>query len=550
MTAPHCVRAAPDRCRTASSVARRGGRDQPSPTSTADVGTARRFDHRTAGRRTCASGRGVDDDDGRTRGAGAACDRPTASGPERPPASAACRTARSTTPPPSPCASTTLPAIPTLPRRSPAEGMIAQAVVGIAGVTLGQYGSIAVDVDAARSGRAGAHRSRQRRLRRAAHVPRHRRRPRPAAGRSSGSSSGRSRSAWRSTRVGVPADTGVRRRRRAPCAPTSRRSPPPSPTALPESPQLVWLDEPWFGELMHPGFPIAPDPAIDLLSGAMAVLEPVATVGVHCCADVDIASLLAAGPSVLSVPVDEQLVDVAGYLVRFLERGGRIAWGVVPTDGPIATTSERSWRQLSDLWCELVRRGCDPGAPAPAQPGHAAVRPRAAHAVGRRPRRAAHPRGRPARQRAGRRQPLRPRRVASGDDRRRATRASAARRTAVERSPADDRSTDAPPRRAQRARRLPQPALPRARRPGDLRRRLRPARPRAAPAGGRAPRAGRRRLRRPGGRRRAERAVRAGRALRADDEPRQRDDAATSCRRGASASPAGCPTRPCASCAS
>ena len=39
-----------------------------------------------------------------------------------------------------------LPAIPTLPRRSPAEGMIAQALVGIAGVTLGQYGSIAVDV--------------------------------------------------------------------------------------------------------------------------------------------------------------------------------------------------------------------------------------------------------------------------------------------------------------------------------------------------------------------------------------------------------------------
>src|SRR5687768_5655302 len=38
-----------------------------------------------------------------------------------------------------------MPAIPSLPRRSPAEGMIAQAVVGIAGVTLGQYGSIAVD---------------------------------------------------------------------------------------------------------------------------------------------------------------------------------------------------------------------------------------------------------------------------------------------------------------------------------------------------------------------------------------------------------------------
>jgi hypothetical protein len=41
-----------------------------------------------------------------------------------------------------------LPAIPSLPRRSPAEGMIAQAVVGIEGITLGQYGAIAVDAAA------------------------------------------------------------------------------------------------------------------------------------------------------------------------------------------------------------------------------------------------------------------------------------------------------------------------------------------------------------------------------------------------------------------
>jgi hypothetical protein len=92
----------------------------------------------------------------------------------------------------------------------------------------------------------------------------------------------------------------------------------------------------------------------------MAALTPMATVGVHCCAEVDIASLLAAGPDVLAIPVDAQLVNVAGYLVRFLEGGGRIAWGAVSTDGPIPTGSERPWRQLSDLWCELVKRGCDP----------------------------------------------------------------------------------------------------------------------------------------------------------------------------------------------
>ncbi|MEJ7719632.1 MAG: hypothetical protein WKF58_03985 [Ilumatobacteraceae bacterium] len=42
-------------------------------------------------------------------------------------------------------AATTLPCIPSLPRRSPAEGMVAQAVGSLPGVTLGQYGSISID---------------------------------------------------------------------------------------------------------------------------------------------------------------------------------------------------------------------------------------------------------------------------------------------------------------------------------------------------------------------------------------------------------------------
>jgi hypothetical protein len=251
-----------------------------------------------------------------------------------------------------------LPAIPTLPRRSPAEGMIAQAVVGITGVTLGQYGSVAVDVDALDPDTPvhtdlanDAFTSMRTFLA-------------TAVGRGF-----RGPVKWQFvgpvtlgaalTRVGVPADrafavaSGAVRDHVTALAATVA-------AALPESPQVVWLDEPWFGDVLLPGFPIAPEPAIDLLSGAMAVLEPMAVVGVHCCADADIASLLDAGPAVLSVPLDDGLVDVAGYLARFLERGGRVAWGVVPTDGPIVTTSERSWRQLSDVWCELVARGCDP----------------------------------------------------------------------------------------------------------------------------------------------------------------------------------------------
>ncbi|MSY76715.1 MAG: hypothetical protein F2659_05525, partial [Actinobacteria bacterium] len=42
--------------------------------------------------------------------------------------------------------STDIVTIPSLPKRSPAESMIAQALVGLDGVTVGQYGSLAIDL--------------------------------------------------------------------------------------------------------------------------------------------------------------------------------------------------------------------------------------------------------------------------------------------------------------------------------------------------------------------------------------------------------------------
>jgi hypothetical protein len=55
------------------------------------------------------------------------------------------------------------------------------------------------------------------------------------------------------------------------------------------------------------------------------------------------------------------LITHAGILGRFLERDGWIAWGAVPTHEPVGETGESLWRRLSDLWCALVRDGCDAG---------------------------------------------------------------------------------------------------------------------------------------------------------------------------------------------
>jgi methionine synthase II (cobalamin-independent) len=129
--------------------------------------------------------------------------------------------------------------------------------------------------------------------------------------------------------------------------------------ALPASPQLVVLDEPLLDGLMAHDFPIAPEEAIDLLSSAMAVVEHRATVGLHSCGDVDLATVMSSGPKVLSLPVSPTLVPLAGYLARFLGDGGWIAWGAIATEGPIGTSPTRSAARLAALWVELARRGCD-----------------------------------------------------------------------------------------------------------------------------------------------------------------------------------------------
>ena len=119
-------------------------------------------------------------------------------------------------------------------------------------------------------------------------------------------------------------------------------------------------------------------------------------------------------PQILSLPLDAGAVEHAGALGAFLERGGRVAWGAVPTAGPLGSTPERLWQHLSAEWCALTQGGCDPvllreqaldhpglrARPARRGPG----RPRAPpHQPGRPPPRDADPRHAPHRRRLARR---------------------------------------------------------------------------------------------------------------------------------------------------
>jgi methionine synthase II (cobalamin-independent) len=159
--------------------------------------------------------------------------------------------------------------------------------------------------------------------------------------------------------VGVPARTAfavagaaVRARARSLLAATRE--------VAPMAPLVVFVDEPSLTAAMHPGFPLDPDRTIDLVSSALATLEPHAVTGLHCCGPADWRMVLQTGPQILSLPLDAGAVDHAGAIGAFLERDGWIAWGAVPTTGPLGSTPERIWQQLSSEWCALTQGGCDP----------------------------------------------------------------------------------------------------------------------------------------------------------------------------------------------
>jgi hypothetical protein len=254
-----------------------------------------------------------------------------------------------------------LPAAPSLPNRSPRESMLAQAVWGLDGVGAATDGSVALQGRTASVGRG--------------------RRPLSLAD-----------EPWTGVRTfldlvagragpvklqltgpvtlgralhhaGVPADQAFAvagatvRAQGAELVSAARGS-------LPTAPLLVMLDEPGLVGSAHPRFPIGREAVVELLGGAVAAIEggdgPLAT-GIHCCGGADWAAVLDAGPDVLAAPVDAGLTFVPRAVRSFLDRGGRIAWGAVPTDEPVGDSADRLWRRLADTWCVLVRAGCDPG---------------------------------------------------------------------------------------------------------------------------------------------------------------------------------------------
>jgi hypothetical protein len=129
-------------------------------------------------------------------------------------------------------------------------------------------------------------------------------------------------------------------------------------TRVPGTQVVLVLDEPGLVVWRDADGPLEREAAVDLLSGSLASIRGVS--GVHVCGHGDRRLVLEAGPQLISFEVAEDLVDDGGLIARYLDGGGWVAWGAIPTDGPIGDSGELPWRRLAAVWCELTRRGCDP----------------------------------------------------------------------------------------------------------------------------------------------------------------------------------------------
>jgi methionine synthase II (cobalamin-independent) len=250
-----------------------------------------------------------------------------------------------------------LPAAPSLPNRSGMERMVAQAAWGVAGVTVLPDGSLAVDERAVDPSApltiAGIDGEPFVGLRAFLGAVAGRRTPiklqitGPVTLGIALHSLGVA-----PARAFAVADAAVQARARAVIAAARETAP--------IAPLVVFVDEPGLTAAMHPDFPLDPNGTIDLVSSTLATIEPHAMTGLHCCGYADWRVVLQAGPQILSMPLSMGAIEHSGAISAFLERGGWIAWGAVPTTGPIGATPERLWQQLSIEWCGLTQGGCDP----------------------------------------------------------------------------------------------------------------------------------------------------------------------------------------------
>lgn len=123
---------------------------------------------------------------------------------------------------------------------------------------------------------------------------------------------------------------------------------------------IIFLDEPYLASFGSVVVPLSREKVISLLD---EVLEGISGLkGIHCCGNTDWSVVLATGIDILSFDAYGFAQSLSLYPVEvknFLERGGAIAWGIVPSnDEDLAKESAASLKdRLEEAMAPFTRQG-------------------------------------------------------------------------------------------------------------------------------------------------------------------------------------------------
>jgi hypothetical protein len=129
---------------------------------------------------------------------------------------------------------------------------------------------------------------------------------------------------------------------------------------------VIFFDEPYLTGFGSAFLPISKEEVTEILTQTLDAVRQAGPVllGIHCCGNTDWSLLLEAPLDILSFDSFGYFDSLGLYdraLQKFLARGGRLAWGLVPTSGEALRdeTGDSLWRRFQGQVEQLAQGGAD-----------------------------------------------------------------------------------------------------------------------------------------------------------------------------------------------
>jgi len=125
---------------------------------------------------------------------------------------------------------------------------------------------------------------------------------------------------------------------------------------------IIFIDEPYLSSLGSSMVALSAEDAVSMISAITAVIrERGGLSGVHCCGNTDWQVLFDSGCDIISFDAyefSENFLLYSDSIKSFLNKGGMIAWGIVPTsDEFLKETDETLTEKLMSHWKKLEAKG-------------------------------------------------------------------------------------------------------------------------------------------------------------------------------------------------